>query len=215
MVKRRRLPRCRRVTGLACLTEVPRNVVRILCSCEIRTVALITVREDKGKIVVDVACLTGYCGMSARECKLCCGVVERGAIPRSGRMALHAICRIAVCLVIGIGRPGKIRAVALIAIRVRDLIIVVHVTSLALHRGMETGERELGGVVIEERRLPRRRRVAHRAILWKSARLVIGVCRCGKIRAMAIHAVRGKSSILVVHMARVARQGTMSSRERK
>lgn len=184
-----RLPGRRRVTGLTILAEIPCNVIRVGGTREIRAVALITICVDKLVVVVHVARLALNRRVLACQRESGCAVIERGSVPRRRRMTLATIRGKTGGLVIGIRGSGVIRIVALITGRIHQLIVVTNVARLALHSLMKTRQRKFCRCVIEGRRLPRRRRVAHSAVLRKPARLMIGIRRSSVVRPMTIDAI--------------------------
>ncbi len=213
VVEGRRLPGGRRMTRLAVLAEIPCNVIRVGRAGKIRSVALITVGIDEGVIVVRVARLALQRRVLPGKGKLGCAMVERRPAPRRRRMTQDAVGRETQRLMVRVGRRCKIRVVTLITGRIREPIIVVDVAGLTLHRLMETGQCEFRSAMVEGRRLPGGCRMAHRAVVRESSRLVIRVGGRGEIRLMTIGAIGGESCITVVRMTLVTGDRGVGSRQ--
>ncbi len=215
VIERCRLPCRRGMARGAVLTEIPRDMIWISRAREVSTMALVAVGEDQLIISVGMTRLTRCGDVSTCQGKLGRAVIEYRRLPRSCRVTRCAILTEVPGDVVWICCAGKVSAVALVACRVNDLKIVVDVTSLTLNCGMRAYQRKLGRVVVERRRLPRHRCVAHVAVLRKAAGLMIGICRCSEICAMAVHAVCRERGELVVRVTLNAGYRPMSAGERE
>ena len=128
-------------------------------------------------------------------------VVKGCTQPRCSVVTYCACCRKARCNVIGVGRRVVLRRMTRVTICRRPHIHVVDVAQIAGHRHMCPCQRERSVVVIEGRRTPRRRRVAHiarcrypRARMWRIVSAVV-------ILGMASVAIRRQRCVVVIHMA--------------
>jgi hypothetical protein len=142
-------------------------------------------------------------------------MVKRRRFPRRGGVTRETLMTEVRNHVIRVRGASEIWLMALVAVRIHQLVVAVHVTSLTLLRGMRSGQRELRRVVVKRSRPPGRRRVALNAILRKARGLMIGigcVCPCGP---MAIEAVRCQCHILIVHVTIPASHCAMCSGEWK
>jgi hypothetical protein len=81
------LPRHRRMTRLASLTEGCRNVAGVHCPLEIRGVTLVAVRVHELIIAIGMTRLTRDRGVRARQCELRCAMIKCRRLPCSGGMA--------------------------------------------------------------------------------------------------------------------------------
>ena len=90
--------------------------------------------------------------------------------------------------VVRAGRPCVLRFVAGVAIRRRTCVATAHMAVRACDRGMRSSQWEHCLAVIENRRHPRCRVVAHLAIRGEAAAHVVGICCFLEIRQMASHA---------------------------
>lgn len=201
VVERSRLPGSRRVTGLAGLTEIPGDVIRIRGSLEITCVALIAICVDKLVIVVRMAGHTGGGHMGARQREFGRAVVERRGCPGRRRMTRLARLAEAARHVVWVLRSLIIGGVALIAIGIDKLVVATCVTRLARDREMGTGQRKFRRAVVKGRRLPGRSRMARRAILAEIACDVVGICGAPEIGGMALSTVRVHKLIVTISVA--------------
>lgn len=97
-----------------------------------------------------------------------------------------------------------LRGMALIAILIRQVVVVVDVTGGAVCCYVPTRKRKRRVVMVERCRTPRRRCVAFGAVLTEVARHVVRVCCVVEVCKMATHACRRQALVLVVDMALVA-----------
>jgi hypothetical protein len=130
-------------------------------------------------------------------------------------MALRAIMIEIPCHMIGICRIGEIRLMALITLRIHELVVPIDVTCLTLYGTMGSCQREARRGMIEGRRLPRRCGVTLRAIVAEVAARVTWVCRLLKLRLMTLVAVCRQIREGVVDMTRSALSRFVRSCQRK
>jgi len=102
---------------------------------------------------------------------------------------------------IRVGRVPILRCVTGVAIRGRIRVVAVQVAIRARDGCVRAGQRETGDVVIESRRLPGGRVVAHSTRLWESGLHVVRVRRTREIRQMAGRARGAQTGEDAVHMA--------------
>src|ERR1700757_425262 len=103
------------------------------------------------------------------------GVTEGGALPARGGVAGRTRRGETDRHVVRIGRPRVVRLVASVAVGGQGRVVVVYVAACAAHRGMRTGQRERGVVVIKRCRRPGTRAVAYVALLRESRRDMVGI----------------------------------------
>ncbi len=158
----------------------------------------------------------------ARRCDVCPGqrefrrtVVEGCRLPGSRGMTRLAILTEVARDVIWIRRAIEIRAVALVAIRIHQLVIPVRMARLARGRKVRPCQREFCGAMVEGRGLPRRRGMARLAVLAEVAGNVVRIRRAGEIRAVTLIAIRKHQRIVVVDVARLALDRGMRARQRE
>lgn len=130
-------------------------------------------------------------------------------------MALRAIVIEIPCHMIGIGRTGEIRLMALITLRIYELVVPIDVTCLTLYGNVGSCQREARRGMIEGRRLPRGCGVTLRAIVIEVSAHVAWIRRLLKLRLMTLIAFRGQACERVVDVARTALSRFVSSRQRK
>lgn len=104
---------------------------------------------------------------------------------------------------------------ALVAIGVRQLIVVVRVTGLAAHGKMSSREWKLGCRMIKRRGLPRRGCMTLRAGLRESRRDVVGIRSLAEIAAVTRIATCRQVCVLVVLVTIRAGHGQMRPGERE
>ena len=190
------------------------RVVRI----RVRLAVRMTVNAGKRSIVrrIDVT-------RSARSPHTCMrtginrepGVIKGRSRPRRGVVAQPAGGGEGRRGVIWISSALIIRLVAGVAVRGRSRKLAVNVTTGAGHRGVRAGQREGCGVVVETRRSPGCRSVAHLALLREPGRGVIRIIGALEIFQMAGHALRAQIGELPARMAGLALQGGVRARERE
>lgn len=103
----------------------------------------------------------------------------------------------------------KLRLVAWIAIRVRQLVIAVRVAILTLNCCMSSGEREPRSRMIKCCGTPRRLHVTRQAVVTELSLLMIRICCAIEIRSMTIPACVRQVLILIIHVALIARYRLM------
>ena len=118
---------------------------------------------------------------------------------------------------IRIGRTLEVLQVAVNArrIRIRQVVIVVHVAVRAGHGGVRPSQRESGGRVIEARTIPRSCVVTLLAGLRKARRYVIRVRRSLEILQVAADASRNRDVVVVVDVALGALQCRVRTGQRE
>jgi hypothetical protein len=181
VIKTRRRPRRRCVTGLTILTEVVGDMVGIRRLLEIRLVALSTVRIHKLVIPIRVTAQTWYTGMVTRQRKLRQVVIETRRLPRHRRVTGLTILTKVVSNVVWIRRLLEIRLVALSTVRIHKLVVSIDMARLTWLASMSTSQREFCRVMIKCCGLPCISIVTHLAALAKITRNVVRVRRLLKI----------------------------------
>lgn len=116
---------------------------------------------------------------------------------------------------VGIRRSLKISLMALITIRIRELIVAVGMARLAVRERMFSSQRELCRVVVERGRRPGVCVMTESACLRKSQGLVVRVYGRGKVAPMTIDAIHRKRCELVVDVTIVAGNRPVSAGQRK
>jgi hypothetical protein len=201
------------------------HVIRIGRPLEIRQMATDARGVGRGQVVVvvHVAQLALHGGVRAGEREARRGVVKRGVVPGCCGMALLAGGGETRLHVVGIRRPLEIRQVATDARRVGSgqIVVVVHMAQLALHRSVRAGKREARRRVVKRGAGPRGSSVALLAGGGKSRLHVIGIRGPLEIRQVTTDARRvGAGQIVVaVHVAlpaqnRGVRAGKREARRR-
>jgi hypothetical protein len=203
------------MTGLAVLTENVGDVVRVRRLLVIRQMTLDTSRVHQLVVVVHMACDAGLTGMKARQLELCRTVVKRRRPPCRRGVTHLTILTEAVGNVVRIRRLLKIRLVALSTARIHKLVISIRVTRQTWYTGMVTCQRELRQVVIETRRLPRRRCMTGLTILTEVVGNVVRIRRLLKIRLVALGTVGVNKLVVSIDMARLTWLASMSTSQRK
>lgn len=128
-------------------------------------------------------------------------VIESGALPRIGVVTgLAGSWKIRRC-VVRIRRGLIVGLVTGIAVRRNRSVVGVHVTTGAGDRCVLAGERERCVVVIERRRDPRCRVMAHLALLREPRLNVVGTGRAVEILRVARDAACVGQAVIAVHMA--------------
>src|SRR6202521_1324747 len=172
-------------------------------------------------VVVDVAVGTRARrnGVSAGERESGLGMVEVRRLPGAGRVAYFASLREAALRVIRVISVLEILQMANDARSLGQVVVVVDVAvgTLARRNGVTAGKRESGLGMVEVRRLPRARRVAHFASLREAALHVIGVISVLEILQMASDAGSLGEVVVVVDVAvdTCARRHRVGARERE
>ena len=128
-------------------------------------------------------------------------VIEGRRPPSGGGVARIAGLREPARHMVGIRGFVEIRYVATGALS-RCACKLIDVALRALQRDVRPGQRELrGGIVIELRTRPSGCRMARRAILRESSRLVVGIRGLVEVRQVAARALRRQRFEVVVHVA--------------
>ena len=158
--------------------------------------------------------------MHARQDKTCSRVVERGIRPLHRVVAGSASGRQSGCLVGNRGiRVVVIGLVTRHAGRIRDVVIIVHVTigTLPRRRRVRSCQREPGIVVIEDRIVPRRCAVALITGLREIRRHVIRIIRALIVLQVTGDAGLGADRVIVIGVAirAGARRHRVQARQRE
>ena len=119
-------------------------------------------------------------------------------------MTLRAIVTEIPRHVVRVCRLLELLLMALVAIRVMQLVVPIHVARLACCCNVGTCQREERCAVVECCRVPVRCRVTLRAIVTEVARHVVRVCRLLELLLMALEAIIVHQLIVPVRMARLA-----------
>ena len=109
----------------------------------------------------------------------------------------------------------KIGSMALVTIRVDDLIISADMAREALGECVSAGQRKLRRCMIERRRMPAGRRMACLAGMVEISGEMVWICRRFKISLVALVAVRVCESVVPVRMARLAFERSVFTRQRE
>jgi hypothetical protein len=141
-------------------------------------------------------------------------VIESGSQPTRGRVASGAACRESRRYVIRIIRGLIFRLVTAEAVGRNCSVVVVHVTVCTCHGRVLPGQWETRVAVVEGRRAPGRRAVAHVALLRKADRRVVWVVRVLKILQMAAYAGRVCNVVVRIDVTLAALQSRVSPRQR-
>jgi len=170
-------------------------VIRVRRSLVIGSVATVTVRGQRGVVVVHVTVRAGDAGVCASEREAGIVMVESGRRPGSGAVAYVALLREPGRHVTGIFSPLEVLKVTIHASRAREVVVAVGMALGALYVDMCAGERPSGRGMVEGRAGPIRRAVTNLALLRESRRGVIGIgrslivlqmagdtCRTGKVK---------------------------------
>jgi hypothetical protein len=153
--------------------------------------------------------------MRARQRKRRIAMIERRGIPRRLRMTLRAVVAELSLLMIRIRRLIEPRRMA-IPTRVRQLILIVDMTSIARNRLMRANEWECRVRMAERRRTPHRRIMTRRAIYAEARQDVPRVHRLIVLSQMTLLAIIVKHELVVsVHMALHALQRNMRTGDGK
>jgi len=203
VVKRGVAPRSRRVALLAGGREAGLHVIGIRRAVEVGLMAGDASRVGAGQIViaVHVALLALHRRVRAGQREAGGRVIERRGAPRRGVVALLAGGGEAGLHVVRIRRFVEIRLMAGHAscIGAGQVVVVVDVALLALHRRVRTGQREARCRMVKGSARPRRGVVALLARGGEPRLHVVGVGRIVEVRLMAGNASRvGAGQIVVV-----------------
>jgi hypothetical protein len=141
-------------------------------------------------------------------------VVEYRTSPGSRRVARSACRRETRGGMIGIGCPGVVRLVARIAIRGNGFVVAIGVAGSARHGRMCTGQWEYRRMV-KGRGRPCSRAVTKRTGRREAGRNVGGICRTGEVRLVAGVAIRWQACVVVIDVARSARNSGVGACKRE
>ena len=117
--------------------------------------------------------------------------------------------------VVWIGRASVVSLVTRVAGRRQRRVVVVDVTTGARNGHVGSRQWERCVVVIEARRDPGRRVVAHIALLWETCSDVVRAGRALEILQVAAHTCRARQMVVVVDVAGGARRTRMRSCQRE
>ncbi len=153
------------MTAVAIRTVV--NVPRHAVVVGIRLRFLVAVRARKHQIVarIRMAARAHTVGVAVIHGEP--RVIERGSQPAGRVMARRAGCRKAGRNMVRAGRAVVVGLVTRIAIGWNRRVVIVDVALRARHLGMKASQGKGRVVVIETRRNPSRRVMAHIALLWE------------------------------------------------
>lgn len=179
------------MTSRAQCRESGGRVVRIGRLVEIAHVATGTVRRCAGEFTSDVTLIAGHIHVRSGQGKLSSRVVvESRARPRDRRVASVAGSRKSCRLVRRIVRAVVVLNMAVEARPARQTVIVVHVALRARHVGVESGQCEPSGGVVEDDVGPRGGCVAQLACRWATCRRMVRVGGLIEIGHMTTRAIR-------------------------
>lgn len=215
VVERGRDPRRRRVTGTAVVAEICRHMVGVRRDGVVRLVALVTIGQCQPVVPPRMAVLTLNEEMFSGQGEPRADVTEGGREERGGCMARRAVVSEHSGHVIRVRRALVVGRMALVAIRVRELVIVIRVAGEACRRQMGTGQDKMGRIVIECLRGPRRGAVARCAVMVEIQCNVPGVRRLLIIGLMALVTARIGELVVPPGMAEPAGRRRVRAGERK
>jgi hypothetical protein len=138
-----------RVTLRAIVAEVPCHMIRVCCLLELRRVALIAIRVMQLVVPVYVTRLARCCNVSTCQREKRRVMIECCTAPVGCRVALRAIVAEVPRYVVRVSCLLELRLMALVAIRVHQLVVPVGMTVLTLSCNMSPGQREPGSIMIE------------------------------------------------------------------
>jgi len=190
-----------------------RGVVGIGRAGIVGRVARIAIGRRAREDIIDVAQVACDSRVGTRQREWRVGVVECGAGPVRRRMARVASRGESSRGMGRIGRPVPIGLVAAVAKGRQGAVVGgrAGMAQHALHGGVEAGQRERGGRVIERRRSPVGGRVADGAIGREAGGDVRRVGGSGEVRLMAGIAGCGQVVVVVVGVALRACHGRVST----
>jgi len=131
-------------------------------------------------------------------------MIECRRIPSCRRVALRTVVTEVAGHVIRIRRSVEVRRVTLVAVRIMQLIIAIHMAIDAGRRHMSTRQSKRRGRVIERRGLPHRCAVTLCAVMTEIVRHVIGIRRTLEICSVALIAIGVMELIIAIHMTGLA-----------
>ena len=198
VTKCRGLPGCVGVALGTCVTEVALHVVRVCRLGEIRRVAGIAVRVVQLVVAILVTLGANDGGMRSRQLEGRVCVIESCRFPPIRGMAPEACVTESALHMIGICRLRKCGCMAGVAVRILQLIVIVHMTLDAGQGCVYSAEREPGRLVGESTSpLHGRDLVAARTISGEGCRNMAR--RCGAFIGipMAPITIRRRAGILL------------------
>lgn len=201
MVERRRHPGRGAVAHVTLLRESDRYVVRVGCTLEICQVTRYARCIGQAIISVGVALTALQRRMGPGQRKAGGGVVERCRGPGGCVVTDLALLRESRRHVVRIGRAPVVRLVASVTSGGQSGVVAVHMTTRTGDRGVRTRQRERRAVVVERRRHPGRRAVAHLTLLRESDGYVVWIVGPLEVLQVARHARGGRQVVVAVHMA--------------
>ena len=129
-------------------------------------------------------------------------MIEGRRLPRGSGVARFAELRVARFHVVWVRGLVVVRQVTAHALGRSTGEFIVDMALRALHWDMRPGQRELrGGIVIEFRTRPGRRRMARRAILREFSGRMVGIRGLVEVRQVAARALSRQRFEVVVHVA--------------
>ena len=141
-------------------------------------------------------------------------VIESGSQPGRRRVAGCARGRESCRHVVRAVRALVVHLVTTEAVGGHRGVVVVHVTASARHGRVLPCQGETCVVVVEARRAPGRRTMAHVALLRESGRDVVRIVRALEVSQMAADAARVCDVVVRVHVTLAALQSGVSARQR-
>jgi hypothetical protein len=220
VIKCRRLPRRRRMAGLARRWEPSGNVVRVRCPLEVLQVAADAISWFSRKLPVEVTAAARHGDVCSSQRKAGDHVVveTRGGSPGAGVMACLTGLREHSLRVVGIGGALKILQVARSTVRVRQFVVAVDVAAQARRGCVRARQWEPREGVIELRIEPGIHDVALPARCRETRCNVIRVRRAPEILYVAGIALRRETLELArcgALVAGVAIHGRVRAQKRK
>jgi len=143
---------------LAGLREAGLHMVRSICALEILQVTAHASRIRAGQVVIaiHVTLRALHAAVCSRQREAGCRMIERGACPRGGAVALLTGLRKSGLYVIWVRRALEVLQVAADTgcVRAGQIVIAIHVALRALHTAVSARQGEPRGRVIEVRPRP-------------------------------------------------------------
>jgi len=158
VIKVRAHPRRRVMALLAGLREAGLHMVRSSCALEILQVTAHASRIRAGQVVIaiHVTLRALHAAVCSRQREAGCRMIERGACPGGGAVALLTGLRKSGLYVIWVRRALEVLQVAADTgcVRAGQIVIAIHVALRALHTAVSARQGEPRGRVIEVRPRP-------------------------------------------------------------
>lgn len=199
VVKNRGRPGGGTMAAGAILIEIISFMIGIGSTAVVRFVARPAIGRGV-RVARGVTLVTIQCQVRSGQGEIRIVMIEDIGVPAGGIVALGAIVRIVVRLVIGVIGITIVIFVARPAIRWR-IRIACRMTLDAIKRNMRPGQREICLIVIKSRRIPAGRAVADCAIMIEIVGLMIWVIGIKIVILVARPAVGWGSGIPVIDMA--------------